>query len=218
VIYPTISHCPKEDQTQFEELRFFWKGMYVSKAQNRKSRKQDKGYRRFLTRRWGIALIAVVAVIVLIMANRSNLLNDREVAGIPDNSVEYAIQAATHIEADGSHVAYNSDPPTSGAHSASIKTDVYHRQFDDEALVHNLEHGHIWYSYRDADDEETIAVLSELQSQNPRFVIVTHRPENDSRVAAAAWGRLLTLEEPDIEQLRAFSIRYANNAPENVAG
>ncbi len=120
--------------------------------------------------------------------------------------------------ADGAHVAYNSNPPTSGAHSASIKTDIYYRQFDDEALVHNLEHGHIWYSYRDADDEETIAILSELQSQNPRFVVVTHRPQNDSRIAAAAWGRLLILEEPDSEQLRAFSIRYANNAPENVAG
>jgi len=52
----------------------------------------------------------------------------------------------------------------------------------------------------------------------PDYVIVTHRPQNDTRIAAAAWGRLLALNEPDAGQLHAFIVRYRERAPENIPG
>jgi hypothetical protein len=88
----------------------------------------------------------------------------------------------------------------------------------DENLIHNLEHGHIWLSYRDSDDEEALSLFRQIQSQFPSSVIVTHRPANDSRIAVAAWTRLLKLDDPDEEQILAFIRRYLDKAPESIPG
>jgi hypothetical protein len=37
-------------------------------------------------------------------------------------------------------------------------------------------------------------------------------------VAAAAWTRLLSLDELDVAQLEAFIIRHSDNAPESIMG
>ena len=88
----------------------------------------------------------------------------------------------------------------------------------DENLIHNLEHGHIWLSYQDETDQEAIDVLTSIQRQFPRSIIVTHRPENDARIAVAAWTRILKLDEPDEEQILAFFKRYFDKAPESIPG
>ena len=48
--------------------------------------------------------------------------------------------------------------------------------------------------------------------------MVSYRPENEQRLVAAAWGRLLPLDTPDSEALTAFIMRHRNNAPESVPG
>lgn len=166
------------------------------------------------------AIIAVVAVIVVaVLSIRSNQVPDVDISAVADNSVTFPILGQTHIPEGSPRPNYNSNPPTSGDHYVyTIPAGVYDQTPPDENLVHNLEHGHIWLSYRDADDSETISTLSAIQSQFPRWVVVTYRPNNDSRIAAAAWGRLLSLEEPDEDQLLAFIMRYRNQAPESIPG
>ena len=85
-------------------------------------------------------------------------------------------------------------------------------------IVHNLEHGHVWLSYRDDGDEEALDILRQIQRQYPNHVLVTHRPENESRIAASAWGRLLVTDELNAEELQAFVVRYRSRAPENIPG
>jgi hypothetical protein len=95
---------------------------------------------------------------------------------------------------------------------------VYTEILPDTNLVHNLEHGHIWFSYRDAGDEEAIGVLRQLQSMFPRMVIITYRPQNESRIAAAAWRWLLTVDEINPQQLVNFILQHGDRAPESVPG
>src|ERR1700733_10453690 len=59
-------------------------------------------------------------------------------------------QGQTHItEGSTDHPTYNSNPPTSGWHWPSPAAwGVYPNGQPDERLVHNLEHGGIWISYK----------------------------------------------------------------------
>lgn len=66
---------------------------------------------------------------------------------------------------DGTKVAYNSNPPTSGDHFAEwTKTGVYSSPISDGHLVHSLEHGYIVVSYN------CMKLNSKLKSQNSKFI------------------------------------------------
>ncbi|MBI2200432.1 MAG: DUF3105 domain-containing protein, partial [Armatimonadetes bacterium] len=83
-------------------------------------------------------------------------------------------------------------------------------------LVHNLEHGGIWISYREANDQEVADKLFELSKRFPRKVIITLRRKNDSRIAVAAWTRLLKLDRYDERAIINFIKAYRNRGPERV--
>ena len=164
----------------------------------------------------GITLLFLVVIVISGFAGAPPTL---DLASIPDNSVAYPIQSRDHIEVGAVHPAYNSNPPTGGWHyPADSPLGVFPDGLPDETLVHNLEHGHVWLSYQDADDQEALDLLSAMREDYPEHVIVTYRPENETRIALAAWGRLLTLDELDSDQIHAFIQRHRARAPENIPG
>ena len=144
---------------------------------------------------------------------------DFDVEAVEDNSVSYEMVGQQHIP-DTEPRDYNSNPPTSGPHNARWITPIgtFTEELNEYMLVHNLEHGHVWLSYRDADDEEAIAILRAIQEKYPDRVVVSYRPANDTRIAVAAWTRLLTLDELDSDQIEAFIVRYSDQAPESILG
>jgi hypothetical protein len=170
----------------------------------------------------GIVLVGALALFFYL--NREEALpplsSTLNLNNIPDTSVIIESMGNEHLAPGEEPPLYNSNPPTSGKHNQRWVTplQVYNQKLPDDMLIHNLEHGHVWLSYRDANDSEAIAVLTTLQRKFPDRVLVTLRPENPSRVAAAAWTRLLALDELDAEQLEAFIIRHNDNAPESIMG
>jgi hypothetical protein len=164
-----------------------------------------------------VAIVAIIAAIAWFSRQQSPLA-DVDLSAVPDNSVPFESQGRDHIEVGDPHDPYNSNPPTSGPHAPPMRTDFYTRQYPDENLIHNLEHGHIWLSYRDENDTEAKDLLQSIQSQFPNSVIVTFRPNNDARISVAAWQRLLQLETADENQIMAFISRYRDKAPESVPG
>ena len=129
----------------------------------------------------------------------------------------YPDQGREHIARGAPHPPYNSNPPTSGWHDASpAPWGYYPNEIADEILVHNLEHGGVWISYRDPKDEEVSNKLFELSKRFPKKVIITLRPKNDSRIAVAAWTRLLKLDRYDERVILDFIKAYRNKGPETV--
>lgn len=171
-----------------------------------------------------IAVIAVVAVILFTSQSDDSgddvEIDTTAIADVVDNSVEYESQGQRHLgSGEVASEPYNSNPPTSGPHAPRwAPTDIYLEIVPDINLIHNLEHGHIWFSYRDADDQEAIDLLSDLQTQFPEWVVVSHRPDNDTRIAAAAWTYLLAVDELDETQLLSFIANHRDNAPESIPG
>ncbi len=192
----------------------------MSKSRTRQRRQQKQSATRSRNVIMGAsAVVGAIVLIAVLLLVRSSQLPDVDLGENPDESISFANLGQEHIPEGSPRPEYNSNPPTSGPHYAQwLPTGVYSQPTLDENLVHNLEHGHIWMSYRDADDTEAIEMLSAIQSQFPRWSIVSHRPQNDDRIVLAAWTRLLPLEEPDEATILAFISRHRNKGPESIAG
>lgn len=135
----------------------------------------------------------------------------------PDFSAAVEILGREHIADGSSYSDYNSNPPSSGPHySSPAIVKFYDEELTDEKIVHNLEHGHIWISYKPNLSAEIMKVLKKLAGNN---VIVSPRSKNDTDIALAAWGRLdkFNIENGilDAQRIRDFILRYQNKAPEN---
>ena len=130
---------------------------------------------------------------------------------------EIPAMGANHIAVGAEHEPYNSNPPTSGPHYAQpANWGIYDEPLPDEKLVHNLEHGGIWISYRDKDNVELVKQLKDITDDYSVKVILTYRPQNDAPIAVAAWGRLLKLETFDRKQILDFLKAFINKGPEQV--
>ena len=131
----------------------------------------------------------------------------------------FAIMGQDHVE-DGTVVEpakYNSNPPTSGPHWKNPKkSGVYKEELPDAQLVHNLEHGHVWISYKNPADTQTVEKIEALARTYGEKIVVTPRPKNDAPISVAAWGVLMNLETFDEQLIRSFIREYLNNGPEKV--
>lgn len=129
--------------------------------------------------------------------------------------VDYPIQGRDHIALMQPHSPYNSNPPTSGWHYVQpADWGFYNEELPDEILVHNLEHGGIWLSYRSADDTALIDHLLNLSKRYRSKIIITRRSRNDIPLAVAAWGHLMKLDAYDDAVITAFINRFKNRGPE----
>ncbi|MEK7161866.1 MAG: DUF3105 domain-containing protein [Patescibacteria group bacterium] len=136
---------------------------------------------------------------------------------IPQVGQEITILGRDHLKDINAKVDYNSNPPTSGAHfEYAEKWGVFNQPQPDVKMVHNLEHGGIWISYKDID-EQTKAQLEAIAKANPGSVIMTPRSKNDSKIALASWGRLVKLDAYDETKILEFIKANKNKSPEALA-
>lgn len=144
------------------------------------------------------------------------LLIARATTPRPGESV--LVQGRTHIAVGSPRPEYNSNPPTSGPHYAQPEDwGVYQRELADENVVHSLEHGGIWISYRPDIDEETKKKLEAIGRRYSGSVIVSPRSANDAPIALASWGRLDNLNSFDENRIVEFVKRNKNKSPEALA-
>ena len=137
-----------------------------------------------------------------------------------DRSLPYEIVGSNHISDDSPRPEnYNSNPPTSGAHYAEPAPNGYYEEaLPDEQVIHNLEHGDVWISYRSSVPQNILVEIKSL-ADGP-FVIITKRDENPMDVALASWGRLdiFNLDNGilDKKRIEDFILRYENKGPEKI--
>src|SRR3989344_3421723 len=144
-------------------------------------------------------IVIGAAVLVLIAGSLAFFLDKDPEPGekLEPLGTEYPDQGNAHIQIGAAHEHYNSNPPTSGPHYANAATKAFYEEsLADEQLVHNLEHGEIWISYKEAGE----LIKQELRSFQGRFrgsVVVTSRPQNEKNICLASWRRLLCLDQFD---------------------
>src|SRR3989344_4007834 len=122
----------------------------ISRLQGAKKR----GIKKFFI--WIIVLAVIAAVIYGLVLWSKKAAENR-----PGEAI--AELGRDHIPVGSPRPDYNSNPPTSGNHYGTpANWGVYNEPLPDEHLVHNLEHGGIWISYRDPSDQDLIGKLKDI--------------------------------------------------------
>ncbi len=159
---------------------------------------------------WAVVAVSVGLIGYLLVSSSNKPENVRP-------GVAFGIQGQQHVADGASHGAYNSNPPTSGWHLAqAVSFGVYDKELSDEQLIHSIEHGGIWISYKDVDSETKLKLVT-LAEKYPGSVILTPRLANDSKIALASWGRLEKLEIFDEQAIINFIKANTNKSPEPFA-
>lgn len=190
----------------------------LSKRERRELRQQEKQKLRESEKRKRSIKKIMVWVIAILIAGASayglyQLANQPEK---PRSGKTFPILGREHIAVGASHPAYNSNPPTSGWHYAQpADWGVYQQELPDEQLLHNLEHGGIWISYKDID-QETKSNLETISKRYSGSVIITLRSANDAKIVLASWGRLEKLESFDEIRIVDFIKANKNKSPEKL--
>ena len=131
--------------------------------------------------------------------------------------VEFPSLGQQHVLPSSTEVVYNSNPPTSGPHySAAAQSGIYDTEFPDRELIHNIEHGHIWISYRPGLSKEEIEQLAVIAKSYGTKIIMAPRAKDDSPIVVAAWKHVLKLSTVDEVQIKAFINALRGHGPEDV--
>ena len=107
---------------------------------------------------------------------------------------------------------YPGRPPLGGEHSSVPQTcAVYAEPVPAEHVVHSLEHGAVWVTYRPDLDDDDVRVLAE-QVEGRSHRLLSPLPGQDAAVVLTAWGRQLELDDAEDARVAAFLDTYPRHA------
>lgn len=209
----------EEFQAKEIHQEFSKKELRDQRREERRSAEESARMRKKMMRVvwWAIGIgaigVLIGGIVWAIIANRPAPLGE-------DFSREVPHEGATHVT-EGQKVTYRSNPPTSGDHWPDpLRDGIYEEEKPDEAIVHSMEHGRAWISYRPAISSEIKESLRAIAKREAR-VILTPRAANTTDIALAAWNRLDTFDlnangSFDENRVKDFIRRYRDKGPEYV--
>lgn len=125
---------------------------------------------------------------------------------------------AQHLAPGEPAPVYNSDPPTSGPHSATpAPCGIYRQPVPDVAYLHSMEHGAIVVQYDPDLSQDQIEELEEIGRDVGGEIIVAPRPDNPAPLALTAWTKRLLLDVVDADVIGGFEREFGNRSPEPAA-
>ena len=113
------------------------------------------------------------------------------------------------------------EPPTSGDHAEPLPWQVYDQEVPDGNVIHNMEHGGVYISYRPDLPKEQVAKIRALFSKpysNPTFspikAIVAPRKNNKAPIVMSSWTRSQTFESFDEAKMIDYYLKNTGKSPE----
>jgi len=149
---------------------------------------------------------AVAVAVALVVAYFAYYRAFAELPGVsmPDQGNEH-IQMETEP-----HVAYNSDPPTSGPHMPYVAPwGIYTEPISKELQVHNLEDGGVVVQYNcPSGCSELVGKLKVIVERYPEQVVLAPYPGMKTRIALTAWTRIDAFDDFDEGRIVRFIKAY----------
>lgn len=166
---------------------------------------------------WGGPWVLAVAVVVLAFlvwlawTNRPVGVSTGDLRG-----EAVTIGQATHVTEQSELVIPAGFPPAGGPHFINpLPGGVYETPIDDGRVIHSLEHGLIWISYRpDGVSESQLKALKDLTGDRRRDVILSPRPQNNDAVVVTSWGRRQIVSPGETKAITEFIESNLNRSPE----
>lgn len=176
-----------------------------------------------------MVLASVAAVLVLaaaVVVPLALTLGDEDEKGPAGESADtstldavrsYDDLPGTHLEI-GEEFAYPQSPPVGGRHAPVwLECGVYDEPVPEVNVVHDLEHGTTWITYRPEQvDPAGVETLADVLPDNG---ILSPYPDQEAPVVITVWGRQLALSGPDDPRIDLFIAEYGagETAPEPAA-
>jgi len=164
-------------------------------------------------------VILVTLVIILggtWLSNKEEVKNNEKLSKsmmgekMPDMGGQHVVRGATHL-------AYNSNPPTSGPHWTDVAgPGVKDGPVPDELILHSMEHGAAVVWYREGMDQSDVNKITEAFNNSSGKKIMLARKDLDVPVALTSWGYLLKLQTIDETKIQEFIETNNDRAPEKA--
>ena len=155
---------------------------------------------------------ALIGIIAYAAANTGSGVRDllkEEDESFPGITVE-ASPARDHVQGAVEYPEYPAKPPLGGEHSSlPQQCDVYTEQIPAEHAVHSLEHGAVWVTYNDDLPEDQVSELVDEVEGHP-YRLLSPLPEQEAPIVATAWGRQMTFDSADDDDLGRFLRTYTD--------
>lgn len=187
------------------------KNEYFAKKELKEKEAQAQLAKRKMRKAGRVIMYLVILVVAVFGVYKLTARNY-----VPPPGQFYSAQSREHIGTGATHPTYNSNPPSGGWHyAAPAQSGIYDKELPDEQILHNLEHGHIWFAYKPDLAPEQIEALAKIAKDYGSRIIMTARAANDSPIAIIAWEHVYKLDAVDVtteRQIRAFIDAYRNIA------
>lgn len=159
-------------------------------------------------RRKILTTVGITTAVVLVVGLLAFLVfmefRSRTISGVE----EYEVGSYEHVET-GQRVDYEQSPPVGGSHwNAWQNCDVYTEPVTAELGVHSLEHGAVWITYQADLPEDQIEALNDMYSPGDYLLISPYEGDMEAPITASSWGRQITAQTADDEDLRRFVQLY----------
>jgi Protein of unknown function (DUF3105) len=129
---------------------------------------------------------------------------------------EFKYKGGDHKEG---RLSYSETPPSGGAHNAAWQNcGVYDTQIAVENVIHSLEHGAVWITYRpDLDINEVTKIREYAKGQTYMLVSPYQYGALDKPIYVIAWNHSMSVDKADDKRIASFIKKYKNvadNTPE----
>ncbi|TDK25266.1 DUF3105 domain-containing protein [Arthrobacter crusticola] len=155
----------------------------------------------------GAVILAIIIAVTLVIVNQVQANNAaKEAAAKPIEGVAtFEDLGREHTDEE---VTYEQSPPVGGDHSPIwLNCGVYTETVPDTNAVHSLEHGAVWISYQPDLAQAEIDALTDLVGSRS-YVVLSPHADQESPIAATAWGLQLEVDSADDPRLAAFMEKY----------
>ena len=166
---------------------------------------------------WGTVATSAVLVVVLGGILGYAVLNQGAGFVDPLQAADERVPSVTkYDDLDRAHVKenvdYPQDPPVGGKHApvwTNCQGTVFTEQVPEENVLHSMEHGAAWVTYRPDLPESQIEQLADEVDGRP-YRLLSPRPGQEAPVVLTAWGRQVAVESAGDDRVSDFLDAYSN--------
>lgn len=164
-----------------------------------------------------IGLLTLVIIVGGVWLSSKKGIENSEKLSKPMMGEKMVDEGAGHIAKGKDHLAYKSNPPTSGPHwLGTVGAGIKNEPVPDELVLHSMEHGAVVLWYReDLPESDVGKIKSAFQNASGKKIMLP-RKDLDVPVALTSWGYLLKLETIDEEKIKEFIETNNDRAPEKA--
>lgn len=159
---------------------------------------------------YGVMALVVVGFFAFAIANKE--------PEKPRPGLAHEDKGRTHVQSK----EYGGDePPTSGDHASPLAWQVYDQEVPDANVIHNMEHGGVYISYRPDLPKDQIAKIKALFSKpylNAKFspikAVVAPRAEDKAPIVMSSWTRSESFQTFDEAKMIEYYLANIGKSPE----